>query len=133
MFSSLFEPPSLKGNDRWIYVWILNLYLQLLAEAIKKISGSLTSENDVLSVEDDDSDGLDATETNTCNGDIPEWAQVLEPVKKLPTNVGTRIRKCVYEALERNPPEWAKKILEHSISKEVYKGNASGPTKVQNL
>lgn len=133
MFSSLFEPPSLKGNDRWIYVWILNLHLQLLAEAIKKISGSLTSENDVLSVEDDDSDGLDATETNTCNGDIPEWAQVLEPVKKLPTNVGTRIRKCVYEALERNPPEWAKKILEHSISKEVYKGNASGPTKVQNL
>ncbi|EOA29709.1 hypothetical protein CARUB_v10012794mg [Capsella rubella] len=101
----------------------------LLAEAIKKISGSLTSENDVLSVEDDDSDGLDATETNTCNGDIPEWAQVLEPVKKLPTNVGTRIRKCVYEALERNPPEWAKKILEHSISKEIYKGNASGPTK----
>lgn len=89
----------------------------------------MTSENDVLSVEDDDSDGLDATETNTCSGDIPEWAQVLEPVKKLPTNVGTRIRKCVYEALERNPPEWAKKILEHSISKEIYKGNASGPTK----
>jgi hypothetical protein len=114
-------------------VFILTLYLQLLAEAIKKISGSLTSENDVLSVEDDDSDGLDATETNTCSGDIPEWAQVLEPVKKLPTNVGTRIRKCVYEALERNPPEWAKKILEHSISKEIYKGNASGPTKVQNL
>ncbi|XP_056845165.1 methyl-CpG-binding domain-containing protein 9-like isoform X2 [Raphanus sativus] len=101
----------------------------LLAEATKKIFGSLTRENDVLSVEDDDSDGLDATETNACNGDIPEWALVLEPVRKLPTNVGTRIRKCVYEALERNPPEWAKKILEHSISKEVYKGNASGPTK----
>ncbi|KFK37611.1 hypothetical protein AALP_AA3G005700 [Arabis alpina] len=101
----------------------------LLAEAIKKILGSLTRENDVLSVEEDDSDSIDATETNTCNGDIPEWAQVLDPVKKLPTNVGTRIRKCVYEALERNPPEWAKKILEHSISKEVYKGNASGPTK----
>ncbi|KAG2245500.1 hypothetical protein Bca52824_085128 [Brassica carinata] len=101
----------------------------LLAEAIKKIFGSLTRENDVLSVEDDDSDGLDATETNACNGDIPEWALVLEPVRKLPTNVGTRIRKCVYDALERNPPEWAKKILEHSISKEVYKGNASGPTK----
>ncbi|XP_033147376.1 methyl-CpG-binding domain-containing protein 9 isoform X3 [Brassica rapa] len=78
---------------------------------------------------DDDSDDLGATETNACNGDIPEWALVLEPVRKLPTNVGTRIRKCVYEALERNPPEWAKKILEHSISKEVYKGNASGPTK----
>lgn len=91
----------------------------------------MTRENDVLSVEDDDSEVLDATETNTCNGDIPEWAEVLEPVKKLPTNVGTRIRKCVYDALKRNPPEWAKKILEHSISKEVYKGNASGPTKVQ--
>lgn len=64
------------------------------------------------------------------DGIMPEWAQVLEPVRKLPTNVGTRIRKCVYDALERNPPEWAKKILEHSISKEVYKGNASGPTKV---
>uniref|UniRef100_A0A1J3G4M9 Methyl-CpG-binding domain-containing protein 9 n=1 Tax=Noccaea caerulescens TaxID=107243 RepID=A0A1J3G4M9_NOCCA len=101
----------------------------LLAEAIKKIFGSMTREKDVLFVEDDDSDGVIATETNACNGDIPEWAQVLEPVKKLPTNVGTRIRKCVYEALERNPPEWAKKILEHSISKEVYKGNASGPTK----
>ena len=84
-------------------------------------------------MEDDDSDDLGATETNACNGDIPEWALVLEPVRKLPTNVGTRIRKCVYEALERNPPEWAKKILEHSISKEVYKGNASGPTKVRSL
>ncbi|KAF3586602.1 hypothetical protein F2Q69_00032602 [Brassica cretica] len=108
---------------------ILTLYLQLLAEASKKIFGSLTRENDVIYVEDDDSDDLGATETNACNGDIPEWALVLEPVRKLPTNVGTRIRKCVYEALERNPPEWAKKILEHSISKEVYKGNASGPTK----
>lgn len=63
-------------------------------------------------------------------GEVPEWAQVLEPVRKLPTNVGARIRRCVNEALQRNPPEWAKKILEHSISKEVYKGNASGPTKV---
>lgn len=55
---------------------------------------------------------------------------MLEPVRKLPTNVGARIRKCINEALDRNPPEWARKILEHSISKEVYKGNASGPTKV---
>lgn len=55
---------------------------------------------------------------------------MLEPVRKLPTNVGTRIRKCVYDALDKNPPDWARKILEHSISKEVYKGNASGPTKV---
>jgi hypothetical protein len=44
--------------------------------------------------------------------------------------VGTRIRKCVNDALDKNPPDWARKILLHSISKEVYKGNASGPTKV---
>lgn len=62
--------------------------------------------------------------------DPPDWAKVLEPVKKLPTNVGARIRKCVNESLAKNPPEWAKKVLEHSISKGVYKGNASGPTKV---
>jgi hypothetical protein len=29
------------------------------------------------------------------DGKISEWAQVLEPVRKLPTIVGTRIRKCV--------------------------------------
>jgi methyl-CpG-binding domain-containing protein 9 len=64
---------------------------------------------------------------------LPGWVESLEPVRKLPTNVGTRIRKCVYEALDRNPPEWARKILEHSISKGVYKGNASGPTKVSKV
>ena len=66
------------------------------------------------------------------NRTLPDWAKVLEPVRKLPTNVGTRIRNCVYEALDRKPPEWARKILEHSISKEVYKANASGRTKVSN-
>ena len=64
------------------------------------------------------------------DNEVPEWAQALEPVRKLPTNVGARIRKCVHDALNKNPPEWAKKIMEYSISKEVYKGNASGPTKV---
>uniref|UniRef100_A0A453MLT9 Uncharacterized protein n=1 Tax=Aegilops tauschii subsp. strangulata TaxID=200361 RepID=A0A453MLT9_AEGTS len=63
------------------------------------------------------------------NRTLPDWAEALEPVRKLPTNVGTRIRNCVYEALDRKPPEWARKILEHSISKEVYKANASGRTK----
>ncbi|XP_061353751.1 methyl-CpG-binding domain-containing protein 9 isoform X2 [Gastrolobium bilobum] len=102
----------------------------LLAEATKKIFGSLSRENDALTMEEEESDAKGASEKILGNdGIIPEWAQVLEPVRKLPTNVGTRIRKCVYEALEKNPPEWAKKILEHSISKEVYKGNASGPTK----
>ncbi|KAL4653492.1 hypothetical protein ACB092_01G307500 [Castanea dentata] len=104
----------------------------LLAEATKQIFGSLNRENDVLAIEDEGSDAnaTGASEKNCVNGDnIPEWAKVLEPVRKLPTNVGTRIRKCVYEALDKGPPEWAKKILEHSISREVYKGNASGPTK----
>lgn len=102
----------------------------MLAEATKKIFGSLTRENDVLTMEEEESDAKDASEQNLANDGIPEWAELLEPVRKLPTNVGTRIRKCVYDALSKDPPEWARKILEHSISKEVYKGNASGPTKV---
>ncbi|XP_062106830.1 methyl-CpG-binding domain-containing protein 9 isoform X2 [Humulus lupulus] len=102
----------------------------LLAEASKQIFGSMDRDNDVLTFEDDEPDAAGASEKNLPNdGNTPEWAKVLEPVRKLPTNVGTRIRKCVYEALAKDPPEWAKKILEHSISKEVYKGNASGPTK----
>ncbi|CAL5370051.1 unnamed protein product [Camellia sinensis] len=98
----------------------------LLAQAGKKIFGSLNRENDMLSIDDGGSDATSACESYA---NIPEWVQLLEPVRKLPTNVGARIRKCVYSALEKGPPDWAKKILEHSISKEVYKGNASGPTK----
>lgn len=104
---------------------------QLLAEATKKIFGSLSRESDALTMEEEESNAKGVSEIFLANdGNVPEWAQMLEPVRKLPTNVGTRIRKCVYEALEKNPPEWARKTLEHSISKEVYKGNASGPTKV---
>lgn len=103
----------------------------MLAEATKKIFGSLSRENNVLVMEEEESDAKGASEKNLANdGSIPKWAQMLEPVRKLPTNVGTRIRKCVHDALDMDPPEWARKILEHSISKEVYKGNASGPTKV---
>lgn len=104
---------------------------QLLADAERQISDSRLQENKVLPVDQKDSDAVSTSEPAVVNGNnLPEWALPLEPVKKLPTNVGTRIRKCIYDALDRNPPEWAKKILEHSISKEVYKGNASGPTKV---
>ncbi|GFY87180.1 methyl-CPG-binding domain 9 [Actinidia rufa] len=100
------------------------------ALAMKKIFCSLNRENDMLSTDDGGSDATGACENRTLSdNNIPEWAQLLEPVRKLPTNVGARIRKCVNNALEKGPPEWAKKILEHSISKEVYKGNASGPTK----
>ncbi|CBI34941.3 unnamed protein product, partial [Vitis vinifera] len=102
----------------------------LFAEARKQIFGSLNREDDILTIEEKGSDATGDHDRIVVNdGNIPEWAQVLEPVRKLPTNVGTRIRKCIYEALEKDPPEWAKKILAHSISKEVYKGNASGPTK----
>lgn len=87
--------------------------------------------NDISSVDCIDFDAVSSNENIKVNdAGIPEWARVLEPVRKLPTNVGARIRKCVYDALDKGPPEWARKRLEHSISKEVYKGNASGPTKV---
>ncbi|KAM0868772.1 hypothetical protein ACQ4PT_041113 [Festuca glaucescens] len=86
--------------------------------------------NKVIMMDYKDTDMIDSAEVPIAdNRTLPDWAEPLEPVRKLPTNVGTRIRKCVYEALERKPPEWARKILEHAISKEVYKGNASGPTK----
>jgi len=107
---------------------------QLLADAERHISDSTKQENDVLSVDYKDSDAVVTSEPVVItSNNLPEWAQPLEPVRKLPTNVGTRIRKCIYNSLEKNPPEWAKEILEHSISKEVYKGNASGPTKVNPL
>ncbi|KAL8519010.1 hypothetical protein ACS0TY_010093 [Phlomoides rotata] len=101
----------------------------VLVDANKEIFGSLKTKNEIISLceRESDANGTQTIEVN--DGVIPEWAKVLEPVRKLPTNVGARIRKCINEALEKNPPEWAKKQLEHSISKEVYKGNASGPTK----
>ncbi|KAF6169384.1 hypothetical protein GIB67_016554 [Kingdonia uniflora] len=101
----------------------------LIAEATKQISGSQKRENDIFPVEYKVSEAVVDNEMTSLGGNIPEWAQLLEPVKKLPTNVGTRIRNCVKNALDKDPPEWAREILEHSISKEVYKGNASGPTK----
>ncbi|KAF2286632.1 hypothetical protein GH714_023035 [Hevea brasiliensis] len=102
----------------------------LLAEATKHIFGTSKNISDNLNVESIDSVAPSSSkEVKVNNGEVPEWARVLEPVRKLPTNVGARIRRCIYDALALNPPEWATKILEHSISKEVYKGNASGPTK----
>ncbi|KAK6160188.1 hypothetical protein DH2020_003569 [Rehmannia glutinosa] len=101
----------------------------VLADAMKEIFGSMKSKNEIVTVCERESDVNGAQTVEVNDGVIPEWAQVLEPVRKLPTNVGARIRRCINEALEKNPPEWAKQILEHSISKEVYKGNASGPTK----
>lgn len=103
----------------------------LLAEATNRIFGSMNYKKDTSGMDHKEINALKASSKaiTKMEGFIPEWAQALEPVRKLPTNVGTRIRKCVYDALAKDPPEWAKTILEHSISKEVYKGNASGPTK----
>ncbi|WCJ20951.1 methyl-CPG-binding domain 9 [Euphorbia peplus] len=102
----------------------------LLAEATKQIYGPLSVEKDFLTIEEEVTDLCVSGEKHCVNdGTVPEWAKLLEPVKKLPTNVGTRIRNCVFDALKKGPPEWAKKRLEHSVSKGVYKGNASGPTK----
>ncbi|KAG6426408.1 hypothetical protein SASPL_110631 [Salvia splendens] len=101
----------------------------VLADAMKEIFGSLKTKNDIISLclSESDANGAQTIEVN--DGVIPEWAHALEPVRKLPTNVGARIRNCIHDALNKNPPEWAKQELEHAISKEVYKGNASGPTK----
>lgn len=98
---------------------------------MEQIFGSLKGKSEVVSIFVKESDTRSDTQTiEAAEGVYPEWAEVLEPVRKLPTNVGARIKKCILEALERKPPESVRKILEHSISKEVYKGNASGPTKV---
>ncbi|KAI3768703.1 hypothetical protein L2E82_19533 [Cichorium intybus] len=100
---------------------------QFLGRAVEKVFGKLQRERRLLSTgtKADNSEryGLDT------DFSIPEWAKVLDPVRKLPTNVGSRIRNCVREALKKNPPEWALKLLEASIAKDFYKGNASGPTK----
>ncbi|KAK9067280.1 hypothetical protein SSX86_014606 [Deinandra increscens subsp. villosa] len=98
----------------------IDLDAQLLGRAVNKVFGKMKSGRNTLSM------GIRGDSSDVS---IPDWAKVLDPVKKLPTNVGSRIRNCVYEALNRSPPEWAKKLLEASISKDVYKCNASGPTK----
>ncbi|ONK56681.1 uncharacterized protein A4U43_C05F17050 [Asparagus officinalis] len=99
----------------------------------RQLSCTTKQKSDVLPVDHKDSDAAGTLEPAIItSSNLPEWAQPLEPVRKLPTNVGARIRNCVYSSLEKSPPEWAKEILEYSISKEVYKGNASGPTKIRN-
>nr|XP_017257915.1 PREDICTED: methyl-CpG-binding domain-containing protein 9-like isoform X2 [Daucus carota subsp. sativus] len=100
-----------------------------LAEAIQNIYGSYIREHDVIAIDDVKSQETILERVDVEDAELPGWAKALEPVRKLPTNVGARIRRCINEALDKSPPEWAKKVLEHSISKSVYRGNASGPTK----
>lgn len=103
---------------------------QLLGRAVDKVFDKLNGESYTKRMgitgnkgENSDKDGL------ATGGSIPEWAKVLDPVRKLPTNVGAKIRNRIIYALEKDPPDWARKLLKASIAKEVYKGNASGPTK----
>ncbi|GKB76511.1 methyl-CpG-binding domain-containing protein 9-like protein [Tanacetum coccineum] len=96
----------------------VELDAKLLGCAVSNIFGKPNKERNALSMGIED--GID-----------PEWVTALKPALSLPTNVGSRIRSCVHEALKKDPPEWAKKELENSIAKDVYKGNASGPTKVK--
>jgi len=51
-------------------------------------------------------------------GSVSKWVTVLDLVKMLSTNGGSRLRNCVYEALKKNSLEWAKKQLGTSISKD---------------
>ncbi|XP_011098494.1 methyl-CpG-binding domain-containing protein 9 [Sesamum indicum] len=100
----------------------------LLAAAINKIYGSLYDDNERLSVDDLDSD-KETISWVKVNEAVPAWVRELEPIKQLKTNVGSKIRNCINNSLAKEPPEWARKVLDNSISKEVYKANASGPTK----
>ncbi len=56
--------------------------------------------------------------------------KALEHVRIMPTNVGARIKAKVQKALDLHPIKWAIDILEWSISRDIFKGNASGLTKV---
>jgi len=56
--------------------------------------------------------------------------KALEHVPTMLTNVGMKIRAKVWEALDLHLVKWVAKILEWSIIKDIFKGNASSPTKV---
>ncbi|KAI3720305.1 hypothetical protein L6452_21221 [Arctium lappa] len=102
----------------------------VLAEASEKIFTSVNGKIVNFIIDKNDLNIRDsATETKRTDNKCPEWIKVLEPVRKLPTNVGARLRERVRESLRQRPPAWAVEMLVNSISKDVYKGNASGPTK----
>ncbi|KAK6129315.1 hypothetical protein DH2020_036923 [Rehmannia glutinosa] len=107
----------------------LEVDAQLLAAAVNVIYGSLYVDNDKLAVDDQETEEKNTRQSPMLNERIPGWVQELEPVRSLKTNVGSRIRTCIHNSLAKEPPAWAREFLEHSISKEVYKSNASGPTK----
>jgi hypothetical protein len=50
--------------------------------------------------------------------------KALELVPTMLTNVGVRIRAKVQEALNLHLVKWVAKILEWSINRDIFKGNA---------
>jgi len=56
--------------------------------------------------------------------------KALELVPIMLINVGMMIRAKVSEALDLHIVKWVVEILEWSIIKDIFKGNASSPTKV---
>ncbi|KAG2383755.1 Methyl-CpG-binding domain-containing protein [Vigna angularis] len=97
---------------------------QLLAEATKKIFGSLNRQSDVLTMEEEESDAKGASEKNLANdGNVPEWAQMLEPVRKLPTNkaVLSVLADVAGEGGQSNPSKGQKRKIVISISDIMMK------------
>ncbi|KAL8269079.1 hypothetical protein R6Q59_002877 [Mikania micrantha] len=102
----------------------------VLAEASKKVFSSVKSKiADIVIDKEDLNVSNFALEKKRTDNKCPGWIKVLEPIRKLATNVGAKIRDRVKKSLEKGPPEWATEMLLKSISKDVYKGNAAGPTK----
>ncbi|KAI3795987.1 hypothetical protein L1987_38648 [Smallanthus sonchifolius] len=102
----------------------------VLAEASKKVFFSVKSKTFDFIIDKKDLNINDsAIEKKRTDNRCPGWIKVLEPIRKQPTNVGAKIRNRVKKSLEKGPPEWATEMLLKSISKNVYKGNAAGPTK----
>ena len=74
----------------------------LFAEARKQGFVSLEREDDIFTIEEKGSDATGDHDRIVVNdGSILQWAHVLEPVRELPTNGKIKIRKCIYEALEK--------------------------------
>ncbi|RVW86088.1 Methyl-CpG-binding domain-containing protein 9 [Vitis vinifera] len=74
----------------------------LFAEARKQGFVSLEREDDIFTIEEKGSDATGDHDRIVVNdGSILQWAHVLEPVRELPTNGEIKIRKCIYEALEK--------------------------------
>jgi len=53
-----------------------------------------------------------------------------KPMHTMPTNVNAKIKAKVWEALDLHLVKWVVDILEWLISRDIFKGNALGPTKV---